>query len=109
MPTELILGFLTGALFGLVIGGVVVWSFSSSRTSRTQALATELQSDLSAAEARLEETRNQLALSKTEGTRLIGELRKYERAWSDASAKLQESEKSLQEQKALVEKAKREL
>jgi chromosome segregation ATPase len=109
MPTELILDFLAGVFFGLVIGGAGVWSFGSSRARRTQALVAELQGDLSGSEARLEETRDQLTESKSETTRLSGELRRYERAWSDASAKLQERERSLQEQKALVEKAKTEL
>jgi len=72
-------------------------------------LVSDLDRELAEAGARLEETRSQLTPGKEELRILHEEVRKYRDAWAIKKTQLETTERSLREQKELVDKAKSEL
>lgn len=106
MLTEFIFGLLLGLFAGAIIAWLVV--ASRERAVRAAALAVE-ESRAAAAEALVEETRNQTQLAQTEAKTARENLRKFEAAWVTAKTRLADTEKHLKEQRDLVEQAKRNL
>jgi DNA recombination protein RmuC len=79
---------------------------TSSLERTRRAYISDLEADRAAAYARTEMLEEQLNGQRSECEGARKELRKYERAWSSASARLDEAQKNLVEQKTLVEEAK---
>ena len=105
MPTELIASVF-GMLLGAVGTGVLVWLLAMARERQLRDTIMDLRDERSAAETRVEVLQHNLAQSTTECDRARGEVRRYERAWTENAARLNEAKKNLKEQQSLVEKAK---
>lgn len=105
---EVVIGLLA-FVFGVGVGGGVVGAIGSSREKRAHNRIEDLRDDLADASARLEETQHQLARSQAEYKKQNGDLRRLEAAWTRALTQLEEKERNLAEQKALLEQAKTQL
>ena len=105
MHAELFVGLFLGFVVGGIIGGGIAWWIGNSRDEKARTKIADLRGDQADAEARLEETRDQLTQSRSECLTLNGNMRKLEAAWAGAKTRLEEREKQLQEQKALVDRA----
>jgi DNA recombination protein RmuC len=91
---------------GLVIGGFAAWFIASSQKQKQYSqVVTELEKRASGAEARLEEIRHQVEQRDTELTQIRSELT----AEKSLKAKLEESEKYLQEERQRLENMRNEL
>lgn len=106
MTNEIVISVVISLFFGLFLGAGAVGALAFWLTQGSRTLVADLRAKLADAGARLDETRGQLDHAKTESHTLNGTLRKYEAAWTGAKTKLEEKEKHLRDQKALVEQAK---
>lgn len=99
-------GFIFGILFGLISGAIIAWLLVSSREKATRATALAVEERrTAAAEALVEETRNQMQLAQAEAKTARANLRKFEAAWIAAKTRLADTENHLKEQRTLVETA----
>lgn len=94
-------------LLGLWIGAVLGWAISVSRAkAQVGAILREQEARTAAAEARVEEVRQQLASARNDFDILRENLRQAETARTAAETRVVEIEKNLTEQKTLLEDAK---
>ncbi len=94
-------------LLGLWIGAVLGWAISVARAkAQVGAILREQEARTAAAEARVEEVRQQLASARHDFDILRENLRQAETARTAAETRVVEIEKNLTEQKALLEDAK---
>lgn len=94
-------------LLGLWIGAALGWVIGVARTKTgVGAILREREARTAAAEARVEEVRQQLTSAKDDFESLREELRQAETAGAAAEARVIETEKNLAEQKAILEDAK---
>ncbi len=94
-------------LLGLWIGAGLGWAISVARTrARVGIILREQEARTAAAEARVDEMRQQLASAKHDFDILRENLRQAETAGTAAETRVVEIEKNLTEQKALLEDAK---
>src|SRR4051812_18261782 len=105
MFTELLTG-LVGLLGGIIGAGIFVWAVLAPRERKWRDYAITLEADQAAASARIDMLETQLDQRTSECEKLRNALRKYEREWTSAVTRLDETKNSLREQKALVEQAK---
>jgi DNA recombination protein RmuC len=108
-------------ILGIVIGGVVVWLLAKARLQgiHTKQIAdiqvsysgqvTELEKRASGTEARIEELRQQIQQRDSEINQIRGELGTEKQSKVEALTRLEESQKGLEEQKALLETMKTEM
>ncbi len=97
-------------VLGLVIGAGLGWVMSNARTKATMgSVLREHGERTAAAEARVEEIRQQLKLAKDDFETLRERLRQAETTKTMAETRVSEIEKNLVEQKALLEDAKAKL
>jgi DNA recombination protein RmuC len=96
--------------FAFLIGAIVAWTVSGSRTRTSlSALLREQESKATAAEARVEEMRHQVEVAREDFERLREKLSLADTARASAETKAADTEKNLAEQKALLEEAKAKL
>ena len=94
-------------LLGLWIGAALGWVIGVARTKTgVGAILREREARTAAAEARVEEVRQQLASAKADFESLREELRQAETARAAAETRAAETDKNLAEQKAILEDAK---
>lgn len=94
-------------LLGLWIGAVLGWFISIARTrAGVNAILREREARAAAAEARVEEVRQQLASARHDFETLREDLREAETARVAADTRVIETERNLAEQKTLLEEAK---
>src|SRR5574337_331150 len=94
-------------LLGLWIGAFLGWAITVARTKAgVGAILREQEARTAAAEARVEEVRQQLASARNDFETLREDLRQAEMGRATAETRVVEIEKNLAEQKALLEDAK---
>jgi DNA recombination protein RmuC len=109
MGIELILGLLVGIVLGVAAGAGLCWYAVSERLRRARDIASDCEKDFIEEKTRAKHLKNQLAQADAEVVKLRESVRKYETNWVSATTELRESRRQLEEQRALVEKAKAEL
>jgi DNA recombination protein RmuC len=107
MSAEHLLGLIIGVLIGLAIGSGVAWVVCSSQAAARTDTAVALEGQrAAAAEALVEDTRNQLQAAKAEMEAGREAVRKIREAWAGAKTRLEQTEKNLKDQRDMVETAK---
>ncbi|MEW6067322.1 MAG: DNA recombination protein RmuC [Nitrospirota bacterium] len=101
--TEIIY-IVVGLMIGLIIGGSVIWLLAKARFQGVYTKQiSEIEKRASGAEARIEELRQQIQQRESELRQIRIELDAERQLKSDTLARLDESQKSLQKQKELLE------
>lgn len=107
MTSEHVIGLLIGLIFGLGIGSLIAWLIVTAQATASKELAVSVEGKRAAtAEALLNEARTRLGEWKEEAKRLREKLRQYETNFASVKARYSEVEKSLKQQKEIVEQSK---
>jgi DNA recombination protein RmuC len=93
-------------IMGILIGGLISWFFAKSRS---QGKITELEKRVSSAEALVADRSGQLQRKDAEINQIRNELAEDRRSKVEALTRLEEAQKSFEEQKALIEAMKTEM